>query len=176
MLTIGVLWAATAVAGLISVIAGTRKVGRTVEGSIRINVPVERLFPFLSDSRNDSHWIPRIDSVEQLTDGPIGTGTRFRAILSVAGRTRTFESEITVYDPPTALDSRLIGRADIRGGYRLRGFGETTDLTIQSRFRIGVGPALVCVALGRRQLRTCLGRLKSYVEANLGNASSSISS
>jgi carbon monoxide dehydrogenase subunit G len=175
-LTIGVLWAATGVAGSISVIAGIRKVERTIEGSVRINVPVERLFAFLSDSRNDSHWIPRIDSVEQLTDGPIETGTRFRAVLSVAGRKRIIESEITVYDPPVALDERLIGRGDVTGGYRLRAFGDATELTVKSRFRVGVGPALVCMPLGRRQVRASLGRLKSYAEANLGHGTSSPSS
>jgi hypothetical protein len=166
---VAILWAATVIAGLVSVVAGTRKVERIVEESIRINVPRERLFPFIGDPRNDSHWIPRIASVEQLTVGPIQNGTRFRQNLLVAGRKRSIESEITFYDPPTTLDSRLVGRGDVTSGYRLQGPGDATDLTVHTRFRIGVGLALVLGPVSRQQLRTSLVRLKAYAEANLGS-------
>lgn len=167
--TVAILWVATVVAGLISVIAGLRKVESTVEASIRINVSQERLFPFIGDPRNDSHWIPRLASVEQLTSGPIQNGTRFRQNLLVAGRKRCIESEITVYDPPTTLDSRLVGRGDVTSGYRLQGLGDSTDLTVHTTFRIGIGLASVLAPVSRQQLRTSLVRLKTYVEANLGS-------
>ena len=169
--TVAILWAATAIAGLICMVAGIHKVERTVEASIRINVPPERLFPFIGDPRNDSHWIPRIASVEKLSVGPIQNGTRFRQTLLVAGRKCSIESEITVYDPPATLDSRLVGREGVTGGYRLQGLGDATDLTVQTSFRIGIGVALILGPISRNQIHTSLVRLKSYAEANLGRAS-----
>lgn len=39
----------------------------------------EQAFDYLSDMRNELEWNPTVQSVEKLTDGPVGVGTRFRA-------------------------------------------------------------------------------------------------
>jgi uncharacterized membrane protein len=50
-----------------------------VEGEIVIERPIEDVFDFVADERNEPRYNPQMISVEQLSDGPIGLGTQFRA-------------------------------------------------------------------------------------------------
>ena len=47
------------------------------EAELAIPRSVEKTFAFVSDFRNASRWDPRTYSVEKVTEGPIGVGTRF---------------------------------------------------------------------------------------------------
>ena len=57
-----------------------------VEGEIIINRPVQEVFDFVADERNEPRYNPRMLSVEQISDGPIGAGTRFRTKPKAIGR------------------------------------------------------------------------------------------
>jgi uncharacterized membrane protein len=51
-----------------------------IEQEIVIDRPVEEVFAFVSDARNDPRWCRRVVSVEQVEgDGP-GTGARYRVV------------------------------------------------------------------------------------------------
>ena len=50
-----------------------------IRNSTIINCSPEEAFDYLSDLRNEREWNPTVESVEMLTDGPVGVGTRFRA-------------------------------------------------------------------------------------------------
>jgi hypothetical protein len=50
-----------------------------VSGEILIERPVEEVFDFVADQRNEPIYNPRMLQSEKITDGPIGVGTRFRA-------------------------------------------------------------------------------------------------
>ena len=50
-----------------------------IENSIEIARTPEDVFDYLSDLGNEVRWNPDCLSMEQLTDGPVGVGTRFRA-------------------------------------------------------------------------------------------------
>ena len=50
-----------------------------IEGHILIDRPVEEVFDFVADSRNEPSFNPAMASVELLTPLPIRRGTRFRA-------------------------------------------------------------------------------------------------
>ena len=49
-----------------------------VEGEIIIYRPVEEVFDFVADERNEPRYNPRMLDAEQISEGPIGVGTRFR--------------------------------------------------------------------------------------------------
>jgi hypothetical protein len=49
-----------------------------IEGEIVIKRPVEEVFDFAVDVRNEPRYNPHMRRAEQITDGPIGVGTRFR--------------------------------------------------------------------------------------------------
>ena len=44
-----------------------------------IGCDIEEAFDYLSDHRNELDWNPAIETIEKITDGPVGLGTRFRA-------------------------------------------------------------------------------------------------
>jgi uncharacterized protein YndB with AHSA1/START domain len=75
-----------------------------VEGEIIIHRPVEEVFDFVADERNEPRYNPRMLDVELITDGPIGLGTRFRVELMTGGRTMPMTIEFTGFDPPRRLD------------------------------------------------------------------------
>ena len=52
-----------------------------IEGEIAINRPVDEVFDFVADERNEPRYNPKIARVEKLSDGPIG-------VTEVADRTR----------------------------------------------------------------------------------------
>src|SRR4051812_33858374 len=54
----------------------------------------------LADIRNEPKWQPDVSSVEKLTDGPVGQGTRFRGSYKGLG---DLDVEISEYDRPNRL-------------------------------------------------------------------------
>ena len=54
----------------------------TINGTILIRRPVEDVFDFVADERNEPAYNPQIGSVEKVTPGPIGVGTAWRAVAA----------------------------------------------------------------------------------------------
>ncbi|MBZ0318803.1 MAG: SRPBCC family protein [Anaerolineae bacterium] len=50
-----------------------------IENSVQINRSPEDVFDYLVDLRNELEWNPDVESMEKLTNGPIGLGTKFLA-------------------------------------------------------------------------------------------------
>lgn len=50
-----------------------------ISNSVTIRCTPEEAFDYLSDNRNELEWNPGIKSIEKITDGPVGLGTRYRA-------------------------------------------------------------------------------------------------
>ena len=71
-----------------------------IEGEIVVKRPVEEVFDFAVDVRNEPRYNPHMRRAEQITDGPIGVGTRFQAEISSMGRTVPMLTEITSYERP----------------------------------------------------------------------------
>jgi Polyketide cyclase / dehydrase and lipid transport len=77
-----------------------------IEGEILINRPVEEVFDYVADSRNEPSFNPAMADVELLTPLPIGRGTRFRARMGRAGTQMLVK--LTEFDQPHQLGSRTI--------------------------------------------------------------------
>ena len=87
-----------------------------IAGELVINRPVDEVFDFVADERNEPRYNPRIRRAEKLSPGPIGRGTRFRAEAVTLGRTVGMTSEYTVYERPKRLGSSVhMAAADILG-------------------------------------------------------------
>jgi carbon monoxide dehydrogenase subunit G len=71
-----------------------------IEGEIVIKRPVEEVFDFAVDVRNEPRYNPHMRRAEQITDEPIGVGTRFRAEISSMRRTVPMVTEMTAYERP----------------------------------------------------------------------------
>ena len=88
-----------------------------IEGEIVIERPVEEVFDFVADARNEPRYNPRMLRAEKLTPGPIGLGTRFRDEVKLMGRPAEIAIEIVGYERPRRLtDSIHLSTMDIRGG------------------------------------------------------------
>ncbi len=68
--------------------------------SEHVEAPPELVFEAASDFHHAAENIHGIESLEVLTDGPIGVGTRFRETRLMFGKATTEEMEITAFDPP----------------------------------------------------------------------------
>ena len=77
-----------------------------VEGEILIQRPVEEVFDFVADERNEPRYNRQVSKVQLLTPEPIGAGTRFRADLSMLGGDVEMTVEFTRFERPLLLASR----------------------------------------------------------------------
>ena len=105
----------TAVAGpdrkarLAALIRGSeRRMGFTVArvaGEIVISRPIEDVFDFVADERNEPRYNAHMLRAEKISEGPIGVGTRFRAELKTMGRTMPMVVQFTGFERPRRLAS-----------------------------------------------------------------------
>jgi carbon monoxide dehydrogenase subunit G len=65
-----------------------------------IEAPIDTVFEAATDIPSWADRISGIQSVELLTDGPVGVGTKFRETRIMFGREATEEMEITGFDAP----------------------------------------------------------------------------
>ena len=71
-----------------------------IEKSVLINKPQQEVFDFVTNLSNDSKWQSSIESVERVSDGPIGVGSTWRYVGKFLGRKNETEIQMTSYDPP----------------------------------------------------------------------------
>jgi uncharacterized protein YndB with AHSA1/START domain len=76
-----------------------------VAGEIVIQRPVEDVFDFVANERNEPRYNPRMLTAELISGEPIGVGSRFRAELQAPGRTMPMTIEFTEFDRPYRLAS-----------------------------------------------------------------------
>jgi hypothetical protein len=98
----------------------------------QINAPPESVFRTFTDLRRATEMVPAIRSVEVLTEGPIGKGTRWKETRVMMGRQATETMEITGFDPPRSYvaEARSHG-SHYRSEYRFRpeGGGTRVEMT-----------------------------------------------
>ena len=75
-----------------------------VEGSVVIDRPVEEVFDFVADGCHEPQYHPEMRRVDKLTEGPVGTGTRFRAEIAGRGRPVTMTTEFIGVERPRRID------------------------------------------------------------------------
>src|SRR4029453_7889790 len=78
-----------------------------IEGELVIHPPLQEVFAFVAEERNEPRYNPRICRAEKLTAGSIGRGTRFRAEAVTLGRTTEMTIEHTAYERPRRLASSV---------------------------------------------------------------------
>ena len=68
-----------------------------IENTVEISRTPEEVFDYLANQGNEVHWNPDCVSMQKLTDGPVGVGTRFRAKWKQGP---VIESECTRFERP----------------------------------------------------------------------------
>ena len=66
-----------------------------LEHEIVINRPVQEVFDYVADGRNEPCYNPHMPRVEQTSVGLIGRGTRFRGVSRLLGWPLEMATQIT---------------------------------------------------------------------------------
>lgn len=140
-----------------------------VRGSVEIARPVEEVFDFVADQRNEVRYNPRMTDSVKVTEGPIGVGTRFRATLLSRGKPLSVAIECTGFDRPHRMSSHsVMTGAEVDGMVRCRSvpggtrFSWDWDVAVAGPARLA-GP--VVGWLGRRQERTIWTGMQRLLES-----------
>ncbi len=139
-----------------------------IEGSTVIARPVEDVFDFVADERNEPTYNPRMIRVRKLTPGPVALGTHWSATVTSGKRAIDMTITVTDFSRPTRLGSiTCMSTAEIRGkltltpdpaGTRLRW---TWDLRPKGALKL-LGPVIGYI--GRRQEARIWAGLKRTME------------
>lgn len=141
-----------------------------IEGVIVIGRPVDQVFDFVADQRNEPRYNPRMVRAEKVSAGPVGAGTVFRSAAGSGRRTAEMLIEFTAYDRPVRLASTTtMSQADIMGSLTFEPVPAGTRMRWSWQVRPkGVmkllGPVVAWV--GRRQEQAVWTGLKHYLETS----------
>jgi Polyketide cyclase / dehydrase and lipid transport len=147
-----------------------------IEGEILIGRPVEEVFDFVADERNEPRFNARMARAELLSPEPIGVGSLFLAESRMMGRTVEITVEFTVFERPRLLGSRSSSISRGRQGRPLLTEGSLTFEPVPEGTRMcwswdvetrGVLRLLspLVARMGRRQEQTIWANLKQLLEA-----------
>lgn len=142
-------------------------------GSAVIDRPINEVFAFLADGMNDPKFSPRVQRIQQTTDGPVGVGTVFESKVKDAGMTSSRKFELTAFEAPTKIRWTERSKNMItvpEGGYDLEAVsGTETKVTIRNTFEgHGFGKLIVGFALRAaiKDAPAFAQRIKSAVETH----------
>lgn len=139
-----------------------------MKGQMRCHVArsAEDVYDFLADLRNESGWNPRVVGVEQLTPGPVVTGTTFHGIYRGIG---TLDTVLVECDRPSRIVFRSEGpRMSIDGAFVLTRTAGGTGIVLNADLRPRGLLKVIAPFLGpvfRRQNAAGASRLVAALDA-----------
>jgi uncharacterized protein YndB with AHSA1/START domain len=141
-----------------------------IEGEVVIGRPVDVVFDYVADQRNEPQYNPRMVRAEKITDGPVGRGTVFRSAVASLGRTAEMRIECTAYQRPVLLASTTTMR---QADFTVRLLFESVPGGTRMRWSEQVGPkhgfklaGPLITWIGRRQERAIWTSMKRRLEAS----------
>ena len=140
-----------------------------VQGDIVIDRPIDEVFDFVADERNEPGYNPQMTRAEMVTQEPIGVGSKFHSVMTGVGRGADMTIEFTEFDRPHRLGSAThISNMDINGTLVFEAQGQSTKMkwlwNIEPRgFLKLLGP--VVRRMGERQELAIWTGLKKVMEA-----------
>ncbi|MFG2616324.1 SRPBCC family protein [Streptomyces sp. NPDC048507] len=142
------------------------------EATVEVDRPVEEVFAYLADGRNDPEFSPRVQRITKTPDGPTALGTVFRSTVKDAGMKTGREFRITAFEPPGLIRWSELSRnlVTAEGGYDLEPLpgGRTRVRVFNTLEGHGLGKLLVGFALGaaRKDAPAFGRRIKAAAEAS----------
>lgn len=96
-----------------------------IRNTVVLGCSQEVAFDYLSDHRAELEWNPKCQSMEKLTQGPVGVGTRYRA----KWKSGPFvELETVAFDRPRSWTMHNAGPIEVTFTCRLESVAEGTRL------------------------------------------------
>lgn len=72
-----------------------------------VDKPIKEVFEFVANPNNMSKWNSTVTSVEQITHGEVGIGTKFKSTGEMMGRRIEGEIQVTTYEPDTKFGVQM---------------------------------------------------------------------
>jgi uncharacterized membrane protein len=141
----------------------------TIEESVMIKCPVNRIFVYTTEARNWPKWQSIIREAEQTSPGPWGVGTTTRGVTHMMGLSMKWTAKVTENEPDKKWAKHIISggmNIDEHGTYNtLEG---VTKFTIAYDIKIGGLMKLfspMIISTMRKETVKSLNNLKSILEA-----------
>jgi carbon monoxide dehydrogenase subunit G len=130
-----------------------------------IDKPIKDVFAFVADPNNMSKWNSAVVSLEQITPGAVGVGSKYKSVGEMMGRRIEGEMQVTAYEP------------DAKCGYQVNAGPMQVNLTLAFK-TVGTGTKINLNAQGnpagffKLAEGMMAGRVKSMMEENLARLKS----
>lgn len=151
-----------------TVVEGVSRVIRT-EKTILIEKPVEDVFGYISDFKNDMEWRSELAEIRQTTEFARGQGARYEERLNWGDREANAEFEVVDYRPNSHIAFRgSSGSLSARGEYDLDAEDSRTRLTVVGEIELSGVLAAAEEMIGEaveRQGEEDLAHLKDILES-----------
>jgi len=130
-----------------------------------IDKPVKDVFAFITNPANMAKWNSAVVSMEQITPGAVGLGTKFKNVGEMMGRRIEGQMEVVAFEP------------DSKYGFQMNAGPMQINVTITFK-TVGTGTKLSLNAQGnpagvfKLAEPVMQGRVKSMMEENLARLKS----
>jgi uncharacterized protein YndB with AHSA1/START domain len=146
-----------------------------MEHNVDFEQSVEVVFAYLANPEAYPQWQSGYLEAQITSEGPIGVGTRFRAVNELAGRRIEVQNEVTAYVPDRKFAFKSIsGNLEVRSDVRLQSFRGGTKANLVFEAQLGSFlrlPEPLAAWLIRQRQQADLEELKKLlVDATGGNA------
>jgi carbon monoxide dehydrogenase subunit G len=133
--------------------------------SALVDKPVKDVFAFVANPKNMSKWNSAVVSLEQISPGAVGVGTKFKSVGEMMGRRIEGEMQVTAFEP------------DSKCGFQVKSGPMQVDLTMNFK-TVGTGTKISLNAQGnpagifKIAEGMMAGQVKTMMEANLARLKS----
>ena len=130
-----------------------------------IDKPIKDVFAFVSNPNNMSKWNSAVVSLEQVTPGAVGVGTKFKSVGEMMGRKIEGEMQVTALEPDTKCGFQVnAGPMQVNLTLTLKTVGTGTKLSLNAQ-----GNPAGFFKLAEPVMQ---GRVKGMMEENLARLKS----
>lgn len=132
-----------------------------------IDKPIQDVFAFAANPNNMPKWNSAVASLEQLTPGTVGVGSKFKSKAELMGRSIEGEMQVIAYEP------------DTKCGFQVHAGPMQVNLTLSFK-TVGTGTKISLNAQGnpagffKLAEGVMAGRIKSMMEENLARLKSQL--
>lgn len=140
--------------------------------SIIVDRPREEVWKFLVEPENVRMTSSNLQEYEQVDDGDIGVGTRFRGVVKVAGRNIEWTNQVTRFDDGKSLHTKsLDSPIDFTYDTDLTDADGGTEITVHQDIGsfggfFGKLADPLVVRMYRKDVRANLEKMKDALEAS----------
>lgn len=134
----------------------------TYEHTIVIERPIEEVYKNVTCLKGCINWQTSIMQTEQVTESPVGVGTRYKHVVKFMGMQRETQPEITLYNPPYEF-----GYKDPNAEIAFETLYSFDKLPNGTRVTVNINSGLTQSYLGKLALPVFLTALRRQFDADM---------